>query len=100
MVALWNRADHYIFILWYLLSSIFFLAWSQRAHIGCLPYFDTWCGPSANLECMSETCCARLAGNAGPQNSPKKSSPERHRTNLSGHIFATKARINNRRKNC
>jgi len=24
MVALWNRADHYIFILWFLLSSIFF----------------------------------------------------------------------------
>jgi len=28
VVALWNRADHYIFILWFLLSSsfIFFLA--------------------------------------------------------------------------
>ena len=25
----------------------------------------TWCGPSANLECMSEMCCTRLAGNAG-----------------------------------
>jgi len=25
MVALWNRADHYIFILWFLLSSFFFL---------------------------------------------------------------------------
>jgi len=25
MVALWNRADHYIFILWFLSSSIFFL---------------------------------------------------------------------------
>jgi len=24
MVALWNRADHYIFILWFLLSSSFF----------------------------------------------------------------------------
>jgi len=24
MVALWNRADHYIFILWFLLSSVFF----------------------------------------------------------------------------
>jgi len=53
-VALWNRADHYIFILWFL-SSIF----------GCLPYFDTWCGFSANLECRSETCCKRLAGNTG-----------------------------------
>jgi len=26
MVALWNRADHYIFILWFLLLLLFFLA--------------------------------------------------------------------------
>ena len=24
-----------------------------------------WCGPSVNLECRSETCYARLAGNTG-----------------------------------
>jgi len=29
--------------------------------------FDTWCGPSANLECRSERCCTRLAANAGPK---------------------------------
>ena len=51
--------------------SSFFLAQSQRSQIGCLPYFYTWCGPSANLECRSEMCCTRLAGNAGPQKSPK-----------------------------
>jgi len=49
-------------------SFFFFLAWSQRLWIGCLPYFVTWCGPSVNLECRSETCCASLAGNAGPKN--------------------------------
>jgi len=27
--------------------------------------------PSANLECRSEMCCARLAGNTGPKKSPK-----------------------------
>ena len=48
----------------------FFLASSQRLHIGCLPYFYTWCGPSADLECRSQMCCMRLAGNAGPKNSP------------------------------
>ena len=32
-----------------------------------IPYFDTWCGPSANLECRSERCCTRLAANAGPK---------------------------------
>jgi len=56
-----------------LLSSIylFFLALSQRPQVGCLPYFDTWCGPGANLECRSEMCCTRLAANAGPKQSPK-----------------------------
>jgi len=49
----------------------FFLAYSERSHIGCLPYFYTWCGPSANLECRSEMYCMRFAGNEGPKNSPK-----------------------------
>jgi len=74
MAALWNRAGHYFFILWFLSSVFFFfffVAWCQRPHIGCLPYFDTWCGPSANLECRSETCCVRHAENAGPKKSPK-----------------------------
>ena len=39
-------------------------------------------------------CCTRLAENAGRKKSPKN----RHRTTLWGHIFATKARINNRKK--
>jgi len=29
---------------------LFFLAFSQWLEIGCLPYFYTWCGLSANLE--------------------------------------------------
>ena len=33
--------------------------------------FDTWCGPSANLECMSEMCCTRLGGNTGRKNDAK-----------------------------
>jgi len=67
MVALWNRADHYIFILWFL-SSIYlllsFLALSQWPHIGCLP----------SLECRSEMCCTRLAENTGH----KKVAKNRH----------------------
>ena len=43
----------------------FFLAYSQPSQIGCLPYFHTWCGLSANLGCRSETCCLRLAENTG-----------------------------------
>ena len=30
-----------------------------------LPYFGTWCGLSANLECRSEMRCSRLAANTG-----------------------------------
>jgi len=47
MVALWNRADHYIFIIF---SS---------------------CGLSANLECMYEMCSTRLAENTGRKNDAK-----------------------------
>ena len=74
----------------------FFLASSQPSQIGCLPYFHTWCGVSANLECMSEMCCTWLAGNTGPQKSPSG----HHRTILSDHIFATKVCIENRKKSC
>jgi len=59
----------------------------------------TWCGLSANLGCRSETCCPRLAQNAGRKKSPKKLPLAHHRTALSGYIFAIKARIDNRKKN-
>jgi len=36
-----------------------------------LSSWSTWCGLSANLECRSETCCTRLAENAGRKKSPK-----------------------------
>jgi len=81
MVALSNRADHYIFALW-LLS--FFIS---------LPNLS---GLSANLECMSEMCGTRLAGNTGRKKLPFW----HHRTTLSDHIFGTKACIDNRKKTC
>jgi len=34
-----------------------------RNGTGCLPYFHTWCGLSANLECRSEVCWPWLAAN-------------------------------------
>jgi len=39
-------------------------------------------------------CWKQLAGNTGPKKSPSG----HHRTTLSGHIFATKARIDNQKK--
>ena len=74
MAALCNRGPLYFCpVVSFLLSIFFFsfLAYSQRPQVGCLPYFDTWCGPSANLECRSERCCTRLAANAGPKNVAK-----------------------------
>jgi len=51
-------------------SSIFFFfprLISEAAGWMSTIYFDTWCGPSANLECRSKRCCTRLAANAGPR---------------------------------
>jgi len=77
--------------------SSFFFFFSSPNLIGrrldvYLPYFHTWCGLSANLECMSEMCCTRLAVNTGRKKSPFW----HHRTTLSGYIFGTKACIDNR----
>ena len=72
MVALWNRADHYIFALWFLLSFFLFSSpnLSDRRLDECLPYFHTWCSFSANLECMSEMFCTRLAEKCRTQKLP------------------------------
>jgi len=34
MVALWNSSDHYIFILWFLLLSSFFLSFFSSPNLG------------------------------------------------------------------
>jgi len=114
MAALSNRADHYSFILlwprygigqaiiflpcdFYLSSSSFFYLFPRLiSAVGdsmstILPHMV---GLSANLECMSELCCTRLAENTGRKKSPFR----HHRTTLSGCIFATKACIDNRKK--
>ena len=70
----------------------------NQLQIGCLPYFHIQCGLSANLECRSEICCTRLAGNTVDKNDAKKSPSAHHHTNLSGSIFATKACIDSRKK--
>jgi len=71
MAALRSRCGHYIFALWFL--SIFFYSSPilSGRRFGCLPYFHTWCGPSANLECRSEMCCMGLAENTGRKNDAK-----------------------------
>ena len=66
--------------------------WMSTIHMSTY----TWPGPSVNLECRSEMCCSRLAANTGRKKSPSR----HHRTTLSGHIFATNACIDNRKKTC
>jgi len=57
-----------------LLRLFLFPRLSQQSEVGCLPYFHTWCGLSANLECRSEMCCTRRAENTGR----KKVAKNRH----------------------
>ena len=100
MAVLRSRCGHYTLQLrllsFFVLS--FFVAYSQRSETGCLPYFHTWCGLSANLERRSEMCCTQLAGNTGRKNDAKRSPTAHHRTTLLGCIFVTKARIDNWKK--
>jgi len=73
MATLCNRAGHYIFALWFLSFYLF----SLPNLSGCIS--DVCCTStrgvalvwSVNLECRSEMCCARLAGNARRKKSPK-----------------------------
>jgi len=98
MASLRCRCGHYIIALRFLLlSSIFFLAYSQPSQIGCLPYFHTWCGLSANSGCRSEVCSTRLAEKYRTQKIAKNSPSGNHRINLSGYIFASKVCIDNRK---
>jgi len=95
VVALCNRADHYIFALWFL-SSFFFLSFFPNLSGWRLDVYHTSTHgvACANLECMSEICCKRLAENTGCKNSPFW----HHRTTLSGCIFPAEACIDNRKK--
>ena len=70
MVAIWNRANHYIFAMWFLLLSSSFLFPRLISAVGHWMSDHTWCGLSANLECGSEMCCTWLAANTGRQKSP------------------------------
>jgi len=98
MVALWNRADHYIFIVWFLLSSSFFPCLISAVADWMSAILHTLCGLSANFRRRSETRCTRLAENTGCKKVAKKSPSGHHCTTLSGYIFTTKALFDNWKK--
>jgi len=98
MVALWNRADHYIFIL-SLRVLFFFPRLISAAADMDVCHISTHGTLTANLRCRFETCCTQLVENRA-QKSRQKSLSGHHRTTWSGYIFATKANIDNRKKTC
>ena len=105
VTRLWlpNRAGHYILHLWFLCSfflSFFFFFFFFFFVADCmstiLPHM-MW--PYANLECRSEMCCTRLAEIQDAKEIATNSPSAHHRTSFSGYIIATKACIDNRKKN-
>jgi len=76
-----------VFVLRFLLSIFFFF----------FPrLFSAVADWMLHLGCRSETCCT--SWNYGTQKIAKNSPSAHHSTRLSGYIFATKARIDNRKK--
>ena len=99
MAALRCKCGHYIFVLFLLLSFFFFSSPNlSRRRLDVYHTATHGVALVRILRCRSETCCMRLAGNAGPKIA-KNSPSGHHRTTLSDYIFATKARIDNRKKN-
>jgi len=72
MAALHSRYGYYILVLFLLLLFPRLISAVADPMFGCLPYFNTQCGPSANLECRFEMCCMQLTGNPGPKKIAKK----------------------------
>ena len=61
VVTLWNRAGHYIFAYGFFVSSSFLLFPRLISAVGdWMSTVYTWCGLSANLECMPEMCCTQV----------------------------------------
>ena len=99
MVALWIRAGHYIFILWFV--SIFCLLF-PRLISAAADWMSTillhmaWPLCKFRMQVWNVLQAARWKYRT--QKWRKKSPSAHHRTTLSGYIFATKAHMYNRKK--
>jgi len=96
MVALWNRETIYIFMLFLLLSSFFFSSPNLRGRR--LDVYHTLAHGVALVRIQNAGLKCAAPGSLQIQDA-KKSPSRHHRTTLLGHIFATKACIDNRKKN-
>jgi len=100
MVALCNRAYHYIVALWFLLLSFFFFFSSPNLSRRRLDVYHTYTH-SVALVRISDAGLKHAARGSLKMQDAKKSpqTPSgHHRTTLLGYIFATKARIHNGKK--
>ena len=101
MVALWNRADHYIFMLLFVVVLLLFLfpcliSAAADWMSAILPYMVLpLC--EFQMQVWNLLHAARLKHRM--QKSRQKSPSMHHHTTLSDYIFATKAHIDNRKKN-
>jgi len=96
MVALCNRADHYIFALWFLSFSSSFFFFSPNLSHRRLDVCHTSTRGVALVQVWNLLHAARWKHKM--QKSRQKSPSGHHRTTLSGYIFASKAHIDNRKK--
>jgi len=76
MVALWNRADHYVFALWFLLSSSFFFS-SPNLSRRRLDVCHT-CTHGVTLVRISDACLKRAARGSLTIRDARKVAKNRH----------------------
>ena len=95
-----SRCGHYIFALWFLLSSFFLLFSSPNLNRHRLDVCHT-CTHGVALVRIQDAGLKRtwLAEKYRTQKIDKNTASGCHRRTLSGYIFAAKARIDNRKKN-
>jgi len=96
MVALCNRADHYIFALWFL--SFFFFSLPNLSGRRLDVYHTSTHGVA--LVRIQNACLKCAARRSLRIQDAKKSPFWHHRTTLSSCIFAAEACIDNRKKTC
>jgi len=102
MAALFNMASHYIFALWFLLLSSFFLFFPRLISV-VVEWMSTillhmlWPQCEFRMQVWNVQHAARWKYRT--QKWRKKSPSRHHRTTLLGCIFATEAYIDNRKKN-
>ena len=99
MAALCSRCRHYIFAMWFLLSFFSSPNLSRRRLDIChILAHMVWPQCEFKMQVWNVLHAARWKYMYMTQKWCKKSPYGRHRTTLSGYVFATKARIDNRKK--